>query len=162
MIKAYRDTLAFREKYPDELGWAGKYSYFDEVYKRSDLRDWAECDGNRKRLMDWIYKERVRTGIDIRKLPLILKDKYATKILSKSNVEKAFTYLAKKDPTLGDDLYRNISEVVRAIHRMSGKQLMVAARDPNRGRLIRDLAEVPLGYPKGFKDFKDPALTREP
>lgn len=162
MINAYRDTLAFREKYPDEVGWAGKYSYFDEIYKRRDLREWVERHGNRHRLMDWIYRERIRTGIDIRKLPLILKDKYAMKILSKSNADRAFAYLAKKDPSLRDNLYRNMSEVVRAIHRLSGKQLILAARDPNRRRMIQDLSEtvvrlsaniqrLQLSYPKRRK-----------
>jgi hypothetical protein len=110
--------------------------------------------------MDWIYRERIRTGIDIRKLPLILKDKYATKILSKSNVEKAFAYLAKKDPTLGDDLYRNIGEVVGAIHRMSGKQLMLAARDPNRGRLIRALTESSVKLSAGIQRLQGSSSNR--
>jgi hypothetical protein len=141
MINAYRDTLTFREKYPDETGWAGKYSYFDEVYKRSDLREWIERAGNRERLMDWIYRERVRTGVDIRKLPLILKDKYATRLMMKSNAERAYNYLAKKDPSLGDDFYRKINDVVKTIRRIDGKQLLLAARDPNRGRLIRELTD---------------------
>lgn len=80
MIGAYRDTLKYREKYPDEAGWASKYSYFDEIYKRSDLREWIARKGNRERLMEWIYQERIRTGLEIRRLPLILKDQYATRL----------------------------------------------------------------------------------
>ena len=133
MIKAYRDTVTFREKYPDEASWAGKYSYFDEVYKRSELRVWIESRGNHERLMDWIYLERIPTGADIRKLPLILKDKYAIKIMAKSNVDKAYDYLARKDPSLADDFYRKINDVVRTIRRMDGKQLMLAARIRTEG-----------------------------
>jgi DNA-binding MarR family transcriptional regulator len=141
MINAYRDTLAFREKFPDEASWASKYSYFDEIYKRSELREWVKHQKNRDRLMEWIYLERIRTGADIRKLPLILKEKYALKIMTKTNVDKAYDYLARKDPSLADDFYRKINEVVKTIRRMEGKQLILASRDPNRQRLIRDLTE---------------------
>ena len=141
MIKAYRNTITFREKYPDELTWASKYSYFDEIYKREFLRDWIEGRGNRKRIMDWIYRERIRTGIEIRKLPFILRDRYATEILAKSDVNKAFAYLAKKDPRLVDDFYRKVSELTKEINRISGRQLLLAAKDPNRKQLIRALSE---------------------
>ena len=60
MINAYRDTLAYREKYPDEINWSGKYSYFDEIYKRNELRDWTKQRRNRECLMDWIYRERIQ------------------------------------------------------------------------------------------------------
>jgi hypothetical protein len=144
MINAYRDTIAYREKYPDEPGWASKYSYFDEIYKRSDLRGWIERNANRRRLMEWIYRERIRTGLDIRKLPLILADKYATKLLDRAGAEKAYAYLAKKDPRLTDDFYRRMSEVIKTIQRIDGRQLLLAARDTNRARLIRSLSESSL------------------
>ena len=141
MIKAYRDTLAYRERYPDDAGWASKYSYFDEVYKHSDLGEWIQGSGNRQRLMDWIYREKIRTGFDIRKLPLILQDRRATELLARCNTERAYTYLAKKDPRLADGLYRKMSEVIEAMQRMRGSQLAAVARDSRRLLLVRNLNE---------------------
>jgi hypothetical protein len=156
MINAYRDTLTFREKHPDEASWASKYSYFDEIYKRSELREWVERQRNRQKLMDWIYRERIRTGLDIRKLPLILKDKYAVKILTKSNVDKAYDYLARKDPSLADDFYRKVNDVVKTIRLMEGKQLMLAATDPNRGRLIRELTDSSISLSASVEKISAP------
>jgi hypothetical protein len=156
MINAYRDTIAYRERYPDEAGWASKYSYFDEIYKRSDLRGWVERRGNRRRLMEWIYRERIRTGIDIRKLPLILTDKYATTLLDNVGAEKAYAYLAKKDPRLTDDFYRKMSEVIRTIQRIDGRQLLLAAKDPNRARLIKSLSESSLRLTNAIERMRKP------
>ena len=144
MINAYRDTLAYREKYPDDNGWASKYSYFDEVYKRSDLREWFQRKGNRKHLMDWIYRERIRTGFDIRKLPLILQNKRAIEVLNRYNAERAYAYLAKKDPRLVDGFYRKMSDVIRSMQEMPAGQLATVAGDSNRVHLIRSLHENSL------------------
>ena len=156
MIKAYRDTITYREKFPDEVGWASKYSYFDEIYKRSDLRGWVQRGGNRRRLMVWIYRERIRTGLDIRKLPLILADKYATKLLNRAGAEKAYAYLAKKDPRLADDFYRKMGEVIRTIQHIGAKELLLAAKDKNRTRLIRSLSESSLRLSAAVERIQKP------
>lgn len=141
MILAFRDTLAYREKYPDDAGWATKYSYFDEIYKREILRHWIQRKRNRYRLMDWTYKGRIRTGFDIRKLPAILQDRYATRILDKFDVEKAFSVLAKRDPSLTDGFYARISDVITGIKSLDRGELILAANDPSRTRLIHKLLE---------------------
>jgi flagellar biosynthesis component FlhA len=156
MINAYRDTLAYREKYPDEVGWASKYSYFDEIHKRGDLREWIEHRGNRERLMEWIYRQRIRTGMDIRKLPLILNDKYATNLLNRSSAERAYAYLAKKDPRLSDDFYRKVSDVIKTIRRIDAKQVVLAARDPNRARLVRSLSDSSLLLASSIEKLQKP------
>jgi hypothetical protein len=163
MIKAYRDTLAYREQYPDDAAWASKYSYFDEIYKRSELRDWVQRKGNLQRLMGWIYREKIRTGFDIRKLPVILQDRYATELLSRYNAEKAYSYLAKKDPRLADGLYRKMSDVIGAIQRMHGSQLAVLARDSNRIRLVRNLSATSIHLLKkidGVRHFRRDSLDK--
>lgn len=154
MINAYRDTLYFREKYPDEKGWAGKYSYFDEMYKNAELREWIQRKGNKGRLMDWIYRERIRTGADIRKLPAILNDKYATQLLIKFNVDRAYSYLAKKDPRIADDFYRKISEVTKEIRKLKAKQVILAARDPNRASMVETLSQSVFHLSKSIENAR--------
>lgn len=154
MINAYRDTLHYREKYPDEKGWAGKYSYFDEMYKNVELREWIQRKRNKKRLMDWIYRERIRKGADIRKLPVVLTDKYATQLLSKSNLDKAYSYLAKKDPRLADEFYRRISEVTNEIRKLKAKQVLLAAEDPNRISIVESLSQSAIRLNKSLENAR--------
>jgi hypothetical protein len=141
MILGFRDTLAYREEYADDTGWATKYSYFDEIYKREILRHWIQRKRNRYRLMDWIYKGRIRTGFDIRKLPAILQDRYATRMLDKFDVEKAFSVLTKKDPSLTDGFYARVSDLIVGIRTLDKGGLILAANDPSRRRLIHKLFE---------------------
>jgi hypothetical protein len=151
MINAYRDTMEYREKYPDEVNWASKYSYFDEIYKRNDLREWIKRKDNRERLMDWMYRERIRTGMDIRKLPAILNNTYASKILARSNIDEAYVYLSGKDPRLADDSYRKMSAAIKTIQKMNPQQLLLAARDQNRARIIFSLSNASLRLADGIK-----------
>ena len=141
MTQAFRDTLSYQKKYPEDDRWAAKYSYFYEVNKRADLRDWVRRRGNRERLMEWIYLERIKTGADIRRLPLILRNKSATRVLNKSGIERAYSFIVDKDPSLADEFYARVANLTTQMKAVGAKELLLAASDPNRSRLIKSLSE---------------------
>jgi hypothetical protein len=91
--KAYKTTLAYHRRFPNESEWMSKYSYFYEAFKNRRLQRWISTPGNVERLMDWIQSGAISKGSEVRKLPLLIGDtKFRGKNLT-SQQEEADRYL---------------------------------------------------------------------
>lgn len=77
MLKAYETTREYQKKYPDDKAWLQKYSYFLELYKRRNLKDWIENPNNLEKFMEWVNERKIPMAIHVRKLDKIILDKEA-------------------------------------------------------------------------------------
>lgn len=74
MERAFRATLEYHERFPEDNIWMGKYSYFFEGYRHRQTTEWLSIEGNLKRLTGWIHSGRISKGAEIRNLQLIIGD----------------------------------------------------------------------------------------
>ncbi len=98
-VKAYRKTLAYHEKYPNDEGWLNRFSHFLELYKKRALKDWIEDPDNVEEFMKWIHKNQISMAIKVRKLDkIILEDKEAYQSLKDGkNIDHALEIFQKND-----------------------------------------------------------------
>ena len=84
-VKAYRKTLAYHEKHPDDESWLKRFSHFLELYKKRALKDWVENPDKIDEFMEWIYKKQIPMAIYVRKLDKILEDNDAYESLKRGD-----------------------------------------------------------------------------
>jgi len=77
MLKAFDATKEYQKKHPNDKGWLQKYSYFLELYKRRNLKEWTENPNNLDKFMDWVNTGKIPMAIQVRKLDKIILDQKA-------------------------------------------------------------------------------------
>src|SRR3989442_15970831 len=81
MVKAFEKTMEYGKKHPEDKYWFRKFTYFDELYKKPELRDWIEQDPqNLDAFIEWVAMGKFNDVRDVRILPGLLGDPDAAKI----------------------------------------------------------------------------------
>src|SRR5690349_10553683 len=90
----------YLRKYPAPAG-IRKFSYFEELYKKPDLRDWLDSTSDAEDLfVDWVGKNKISQGVDVRELAPIVANEDAVKALSADGFEAAQRVLSEDNPAL--------------------------------------------------------------
>lgn len=114
-LAAYKATTDFLKTHPEPEN-VKKFSLFQELMKKKDLRmrydDSAEF---RKKLYDWLEKDKISDARQMRSLPAILQNSEAVKSLDKSGFEAATKVLINNDPSLGSDLFQAVKSATTAL-----------------------------------------------
>src|SRR3989442_9068502 len=103
MVKAFEKTMEYGKKHPEDKYWFRKFTYFDELYKKPELRDWIEQDPqNLDAFIEWVAMGKFNDVRDVRILPGLLGDPDAAKIFRspQGDIVKARNILALRDPTI--------------------------------------------------------------
>jgi len=148
---AFKATRDYGSKYAigDVDGkYLRKYSYFDELYKSKDLREWINDNGNLDMFMQWLANDQLRTYMDVRRIRDILKGDNPEKtvaitaIKNGTNVEKACKSF--KETSVGDN-WGPIYKALKHVKAFPANALREAIRDSEKLSLLAELVMAATG-----------------
>jgi len=118
-----------------------KFSYFLELFKNPELREWARSDGAVDRFADWVGTGKFSRGEDVRDLPDILKNPQALRAFSDQGCEAARKVLEEDRPELSSPLLKQMIAMTRAIEdaRLDEIQRIRSAKGGSSRRVVADL-----------------------
>ena len=140
--KAYEYTIDYMKTAGDDD--IKKFSFFEEMYKKKDLRDWVERNpANLKRFNGWVKdgKFSVSGSRDVRRLPEILNDEQALAAFDGKNgsLEKALFELQKKNPAISSYTFKRIEDAIHALGAMPRQEYESIPEKEAEVRMLKTL-----------------------
>jgi hypothetical protein len=94
----------------------GKWSYFEEFFKKKELRDALEKNPDfGERFCQWVGDGRLEKGADVRFLPVLLTHPDALKVFEESDKDvalaKAKKLIEKDEPEQGSDFFKQLGKM---------------------------------------------------
>lgn len=145
MIRAF-DVMKnkYLPKYPGPAS-SRKFSYFEELYKKPQLRDWvANTPGGEDLFVDWVGKDKIEQGVHVRDLPAILEDKDAVTALTKDGYAAAQRVIEEDNPALTSKLFRRMVDMTESLRKaqLDDIQRVRKGANSNARRLVEDLNDA--------------------
>jgi hypothetical protein len=104
-------------KYPGPSS-SRKFSYFEELFKKPQLRDWVlNTPGGEELFVDWVGKEKIDQGVHVRDLPAILEDPEAVRALTKDGFAAAQRVIEEDNPALTSKLFKRMVEMTESLRK---------------------------------------------
>lgn len=111
LVRAFEAMkLRYMPKYPGRAS-IRKFSYFEELFKNADLRDWAVDVQNLERFVGWVGQGRLEQGNQVRAVPAILKNGQALEEFEKNGFAAAIKIVEAENPTLTSPLFKAMVEL---------------------------------------------------
>ncbi len=111
LVRAFESMkLRYLPKYPGR-GAIRKFSYFEELFKNPELRDWAVDARNLDKFVEWVGEGRIDQGSQVRALPAILNNKAAHKAFLESGFDAAKKIVEAENPALTSPLFKAMVEL---------------------------------------------------
>lgn len=92
-----------------------KFSYFEELFKNSQLRDWALDARNVDQFAEWVGTERISQGVHVRALPAILNNSDAYRAFISQGFVAAQRVVEAENPALTSPLFKAMVELTRML-----------------------------------------------
>lgn len=128
-------------KYPGP-GSSRKFSYFEELYKKPQLRDWVtSTSGAEDLFVEWVGTDKIEQGVHVRDLPAILEDAEAVKALTKHGFDAAQRVIEEDNPALTSKLFRRMVEMTEALKKAQLDDIQRVRKGGNSKarRIVEDL-----------------------
>lgn len=138
-VEVYGATEEYGKKYKEDKEWFRKFTYFDELYKRKDLKEFRKEDKNLKEFENWIFHKKLDDVREVRKLALFLQDKEATKEFEKKGFDAAMSIIGLKDPSISSLEFKKIKETIDVIRNFPRGELSKTINDTSRLTLLNSL-----------------------
>jgi hypothetical protein len=139
--KAYEYTVEYMNSSKDSD--IKKFSFFEELYKKKDLRNWILSTDNKENFFKWVKegKFNVTGARDVRKLPEIMNDKDAFNALTGKNgtIEKAILELQLKNPALSSGTFRAVENAIYALQALPRSEYEAIPKKPNEVKMLLNL-----------------------
>jgi len=141
VVNAYEQTYDYGQKYPDDEKWYRKYTYFEELFRRRDLKEFSKFQQNVDRFAKWVHENKFSDAKDIRILARIIDDKDLMRVFENSGFKASFELLQEKDPILRSKEFKQIQKTIDAIRFFPRGELVKTVSDPHRKAIILRLKE---------------------
>lgn len=139
-IHAFKATMEYGKHYGDQdKQWLQRYSYFFEVLKRKDLKEWTQQDGNLALLMTKIAQPAFKRAEEVRQLPKVIKDDDALQAFEKGTMEDALEIINKKDPSIGSPSFKTLKDAIETLKNMPRSEILATVTDEARLRMLKEL-----------------------
>jgi hypothetical protein len=138
MIKSFQTLMDYIKKY-DDKDWIYKYSYFDELFKRKDLKEWSKSEENVAKFMFWIGTKKITQGIQVRDLSKILADAKALEVLNSYGFMQAMEVLETTNPAISSDFYKQIDKTQSMLFRMPREEMVSTAKNYTKLEMLKRL-----------------------
>lgn len=153
-VEVYGATKEYGKKYRDGE-WFRKYTYFDELYKRKDLKEFRKEKKNLEKFENWVFHNKFKDDVrKVRKLHLVLPDKEAVRELEKKDIDAALIIIGLKDPSINSSEFKKIKEVIDVLRNFSRKELSRTIDDTSRLTLLNLLKKEINSLIKDIKSMK--------
>ncbi len=135
LVRAFEAMRSkYLPKYP--TGAIRKFSYFEELYKNSGLRDWAVDPSNLDMFVIWVGENQITQGNQVRVLPEILNNAAAYKAFVSIGFEAAKRIVEASNPTLTSPLFKTMVELTGLLEQARMDDILRLRQnpeDPTRG-----------------------------
>jgi hypothetical protein len=145
MIRAFETMQHVYLKHYDDPASVHKYSYFEELFKKPELREWATSSSqNVERFAKWVGDGKIALGMHVRDLPAILENEAALSAFERGGHAEARKILEKDDPTLSSVLFKKMAEAADALRDARLDDINRARPDGSRAarRIVSDLHDA--------------------
>lgn len=139
MVDVYKATEEYGKKHPEDEAWYHKFTYYDELYKKRDLKDWRKDPSNVVKFGEWVNTKKFRDVRDVRDLPKIVQDTTAVETLERTNIVEAKKVVEAKDPTIKSPEFKRLKDAIETIRSFSRKELIRTMNDESRMELLKAL-----------------------
>jgi hypothetical protein len=131
LIRAFEAMrLRYLPQYPGR-GAIRKFSYFEELFKNSELRDWAVDSKNLDKFVEWVGEGRIDQGAQVRALPAILENKAAHKAFLESGFAAAKKIVEADNPALTSPLFKAMVELTGLLEQARMDDIMRLRKGSN-------------------------------
>ncbi|MBU0958122.1 MAG: hypothetical protein KKF56_04925 [Nanoarchaeota archaeon] len=154
MVEAYKKTQEYGLKYSEEKNWHKRYTYFDEFYRRQDLKEFREIKKNVDKFSAWVHENKFTNHRDVRLLRQVLDDEDARNALEIYNFEKALKILEQKNPGLNDKDFKQIQKTIKVVNSFSRKALIGIVNDTSKIAVIQKLKKEIDSFLKDIKSLE--------
>jgi len=138
-VEVYGATQKYGEKYKDDKEWFRKFTYFDELYKRKDLREFIKNSKNLERFENWVFHKKLDDVREVRQLAKILQDEDAMREFEKKDFNAAMIVIGSKDPSINSAEFKKIKDTIDVLRNFSRKELSMTVKDASRITLLNSL-----------------------
>jgi hypothetical protein len=135
----YEETLHYGNRYPEDREWYRKFTYFEELFRRRDLKQFRKLKENVNKFAEWVHSGNFKDSHDVRVLGQIIKDADAMRAFENEGINAALALLQEKDPALKSKEFKQISKLISLIHTFPRREIIRTVNDPSRLRLIKQL-----------------------
>ncbi|HZY93750.1 MAG TPA: hypothetical protein VFE98_02685 [Candidatus Bathyarchaeia archaeon] len=142
MITAFDATTEYGKKFSSDKEWVGKFSYFYEMYKKPDLANWLEKNGNNDKFMSWLGTGKLTRGAEVRELPQIITVPEALSALDSNGFDAAKKVLSKSDPSVDSKFYGQVKDMIEKLNGLPRDELIEAGTDQARIQSLQRLRET--------------------
>ena len=140
-----RAFTAMRERYLEAFpGPAAvrKFSYFLELYKQPELREWVSTDAlGLDDFVQWVGRNKISRGADVRELRDIVKNEGALKAFREQGYDAARKILELDRPELTSPLFKLMLEMTAALDAARLDEIQKVRKDKvgSAKKIVRDL-----------------------
>lgn len=139
-VRVYEETDKYGKRYGEDKEWYNKFTYFDELFKKRDLKEFGRVQTNVDKFADWVYQGKFNNDVRyVRYLPQVLEDKDALRAFDSKDIETALVLLNSKNPALKSREFKKISELISLIQQFPRREILKTANDVNRRKLLEKL-----------------------
>jgi hypothetical protein len=145
MIRAFEAMQNVYLKHYSDPASVHKYSYFEELFKKPELREWAtRSSENVRRFAGWVGQGKISQGMQVRDLPTILANDDALAAFDRGGYFEARKVLEQDDPTLSSPLFKKMAEMTEALRDARLDDINRARSDGSRAarRIVAELREA--------------------
>lgn len=153
-VDVYRATQKYGDKYKTDKEWFRKFTYFDELYKRKDLKEFRKESNNLGSFENWIFHKKLDDVREVRQLAKILQDKDAFKEFERKDFDAAMKVIGFKDPSISSIEFKKIKDAIDVLRNFSRKELSKTIRDDSRLKLLNSLKKEIDGLIKDITSMK--------
>ena len=133
----------FLPKYPEHSS-IRKFSYFEELFKKPQLRDWSEANPEAlDQFVHWVGTNKLAQGVQVRDLPAIVENQDALKALTNDGFQAAQKVLGEDNPAVTSILFRHMLEMTEALKKaqLDDIQRVRKSRHSKAAQIVQDLRE---------------------
>ncbi|MBI2449583.1 hypothetical protein HYV49_04775 [Candidatus Pacearchaeota archaeon] len=155
-VEVYDATDKYGKNYSDkDKEWFNKFTYFDELFKRKDLKEFKKEVKNIEKFGNWVYHTKFNNDVrKVRQLARILQDKDAFKEFEKKDFNAAMEILGSKDPSINSSEFKKIKDTIDVIKNFSRKEISKTINDDSRLILLNSLKKEVDNLIKDIKSMK--------
>lgn len=154
-VEVYGATQKYGEKYKTDKEWFRKFTYFDELFKRKDLKEFRKDPKNIEKFGNWVFHKKLDDVREVRQLIKILENSEAFDEFEKKDFNAAMSEIASKDPSINSPEFKKIKEVIEIIRNFSRKEISNTIHDDSRLILLNSLKKEIDGLVKDIQSMKN-------
>lgn len=138
-VDVYTMVLNYARKYPDDKSWFHKFTYFDFLFQRKDLKEIRERRGFVEDFGSWVHQKKISDVRDVYKLSQVVSDPESFQMLKKKNFTEALKVLGKKDPSVNIAEFKKIKEAAKALDDIQKMDLFEIIADSEKKKVLINL-----------------------